>query len=98
MKPLKTKIINCPFCNKQIKIDVVRKTKNRMLEGGLFDVILYSDEEIKQLLIEEYPQKKDYIESNFDMIKKEMKQHSYLIEKIKDTVTDVGLEIIMGIK
>lgn len=60
--------------------------------------VLYSDSEIKNLLIEEYPYNESFIEKHFDDIKQQMKNHNYFIDKTKDMITDVGLEIISDIK
>jgi hypothetical protein len=63
-------------------------------DDGKMSGILYSDEEIKEMLIKEYPKLKETIDKNFDEIKEDMKQNEYFMDKIKDTIIDVFLEVI----
>ena len=38
MRILKTKVIRCPYCKGDIKVEIVRIPKKKLMAGGTFEV------------------------------------------------------------
>lgn len=56
--------------------------------------VLYSEDEIKEILMKEFPKMIDTITNNFDELKEEMKKNEYFMDRVKDMVIEVFLEIV----
>ncbi len=72
------------FKNDDEKYDFHNETKT----------LLHSNDELKNLLLKALPDKKEFIEHEFDVLLTEMRVNNYLNDKIEDVLVDVAKEII----